>query len=213
MDPIATREKTIIEHPNIQPQMIKNDYASAIPDYAFCSSISLNPELTYATEQELVGTISAIVETEAPIHFDELCVRIKDLAKIPRFNKKYKDRIGYYCKICAARNILKIHEKFLWPVMTPASILRRRKPDHGVDIEWICNEEINQAINLILKQQFATTKDDLIMQTLKIFGLKRQTEKAVLKISNVIDNKIKTTELEVRKDGMIDFRKEKNSQQ
>jgi hypothetical protein len=97
--------------------------------------------------------------------------------------------------------------------MTPASILRRRKPDHGVDIEWICNEEINQAINLILKQQFATTKDDLIMQTLKIFGLKRQTEKAVLKISNVIDNKIKTTELEVRKDGMIDFRKEKNSQQ
>lgn len=185
----------------------KNEPNSAIPEYQITVSLYIRQDLDSMTEQELLGAVREIVDREAPIHFDELYQRIKDLSGIPRFSKRYRDTIDRICRIGAARNAFAIRQNFLWPVVTPQNVLRRRKPEHSVDIDWICNEEINQAINYILKHQYATTRDDLIVSTLKIFGLQRRTEKALLRIGSMIDSKIKTEELEVRKDGMIDFRK------
>lgn len=74
-------------------------------------------------------------------------------------------------------------------------------------IEWICDQEISEAINYILHLQYATTKDDLITSTRKIFGFQKNTDKVTARIKGVIENKIKTSELEVLPNGKIDFRK------
>jgi hypothetical protein len=200
-------EKEVTAKPIIPQPSLQKEQAPAIPDYTFCDSISIGPDLLYVPEPELMQAITKIVTTEAPIHIEELFQRIKILANIPRFNKKFRDRIEYACRVGDARGAFRIRKPFIWPTVTPETVLRRRKPDHGMDIDWICDEEINQAINYILHQQYATTKDDLIFSTLKIFGLSRRTDKAVARITKAIDSKLKSTELEVRKDGMIDFKK------
>jgi len=206
-DPEIQPVKEIPVPPVIPQQSLQKEQALAIPEYSFCDSLSISPDLLYIPEPELIQAISKIVTAEAPIHFDELCQRIKILANIPRFNKKFRDRIDYACRVGEARGAFRIQKPFIWPTVTPEAVLRKRKPNHGIDIDWICNEEINQAINYILRQQYATTKDDLIFSTLKIFGLSRRTDKAVSRITNVIQNKIKTSELEVLSNGKIDFRK------
>ena len=85
--------------------------------------------------------------------------------------------------------------------------MRRRDSNQGVVIDWICDQEISEGIDYILHQQYATSKGDLIASTLKLIGLQRRTEKANSKISNVIENKIQTNELEILPNGKIDLRK------
>lgn len=206
-DRFSKPEKDITAKPIIPNTSLIKEQASAIPDYTFCQSISIGPDLLYVPEPELMQAITKIVATEAPIHIEELNQRIKNLANIPRFNKKFRDRIEYACRAGEARGAFRIRKPFLWPTITPETVLRRRKPDHGVDIDWICDEEISEAVNYILKTQFATPKEDLIKATWGVFGLLPRVDKAKEIVNRVIQNKIKKDELELLPNGMVYFKK------
>jgi hypothetical protein len=158
-------------------------------------------------QKYLEQIICNIVATEGPIHTEELIQRIKLNTGNQRITPKIKERILLCCRSAVTGGDIRQQGEFFWQRQSPASVLRRRSPDQGIVIDWICDQEISEVINYILHQQYATTKDDLITSSLKIFGLQRRTDKAVSRITMVIQNKIKTNELEVLTNGKIDFRK------
>jgi len=178
-----------------------------IPDYTFCSSMYSSVNLMEVPQSDLEQIICTIVATEGPIHIDELIHRIKSNTGTQRITPRIKERILLSCQSAAARGDIRRQGEFFWQPKAPVSVLRRRNPNQGVVIDWICDQEIHEAIEYILHQQYATSKDDLITSTLKLFGLQRRTEKANSKIRNVIENKIRTNELEVLPNGKIDFKR------
>jgi superfamily I DNA and/or RNA helicase/very-short-patch-repair endonuclease len=186
---------------------LTNNNKVQIPDYKFCSSIYPDANLMEIPQNYLEQIICNIVATEGPIHTEELIQRIKSNTGNQRITSRIKERILLSCRSAAARGDIRLQDEFFWQPQAPASVLRTRDSDHGVVIDWICDQEISEAIDYILHQQYATSKDDLIASTLKLLGLQRRTEKANSKISNVIENKIHTKELEILPNGKIDFRK------
>lgn len=184
-----------------------NNNKVQIPDYKFCSSIYPDANLMEVPQNYLEQIICTIVATEGPIHTEELIHRIKSNTGNQRITSRIKERILLSCRSAAARGDIRLQEEFFWPPQAPASVLRRRDSDQGVVIDWICDQEISEAVDYVLHQQYATSKDDLIASTLKLLGLQRRTEKANSKINNVIENKIHTNELEILPNGKIDFRK------
>jgi len=178
-----------------------------IPDYKFCSSMYPEVNLMEVPQKYLDLIIGDIVAIEGPIHTEELIQRIKANTGNQRITSKIKERILLSCRTAATRGDIRQQGEFFWQPQSPASVLRRRDSDKGVVIDWICEQEISEAIDYILHQQYATIKDDLITSTRKIFGLQKNTDKVILRIHKVIENKIKTNELEVLPNGKIDFKK------
>ena len=204
-----TIEKPVAYIPEQKPviQITPANTKTQIPDYTFCSSMYPDANLMDVPQKYLEQIICSIVATEGPIHTEELIQRIKANTGNQRITPKIRERIFLSWQSAATRGDIRRQGEFFWQPQSPASVLRKRNPDQGIVIDWICDREISEAINYILHQQYATTKDDLIMQTRKIFGLQKNTDKVILRINKVIENKIKTNELEVLPNGKIDFRK------
>jgi len=205
-----TIEKPVAPIPD--PKLVIQNYPAynnkaLIPDYKVCSSMYPDANLMEVPQKYLEQIICNIVVIEGPIHTEELIQRIKSNTGNQRITPRIKERILLSCRSAAARGDIRRQEEFFWQPQAPASVLRRRDSDQGIVIDWICDQEISEAIDYILRHQYATTKDDLILSTLKIFGLMRRTDKANSKINNVIENKIQTRALEVLPNGKVDFRR------
>jgi len=179
---------------------------SAIPDYIFCTSVKPDAGLMEAPLKRVEQAIIEIVAVEGPIHIEELFQRVRTIGNFLRITPKIKDQILFACNDAAANGGIQVRDSFLWQPVAPQSLLRRRSPEQEIDIEWICDEEIGEAIWYILHSQYATVQDDLIVPTLKIFGLQRRTDKATKKVNAVIESKIKTGELEMLPNGKIYFK-------
>lgn len=59
----------------------------------------------------------------------------------------------------------------------------------------------------VLILQYATGRDDLVNQVLKIFGFSKTSDKSRARIRKVIGTKVDEEELVVLANGMIDVRK------
>jgi very-short-patch-repair endonuclease/DNA polymerase III delta prime subunit len=189
-------------------QSVNKTDEHSIPNYRFGTSpTSFNLDFIDTPEEILGAVITDIVSVEGPVHIEELYQRIKDQAAIPRISPKIKEKIHYACKNESWAGRIRIKDDFLWQRDTPKTLLRRRNPDQGVAIEWICDEEIGEAIDYILNKQYATTEDDLILSARKIFGIAGQKNNAYQKIRRVIQDKLKTNELEILPNGKIFFKK------
>lgn len=74
------------------------------------------------------------------------------------------------------------------------------------DIEYICDEEIKEAILMILRIQFATYPDDIIILVSRLLGYRVTTENIRKRIKTVLDELIGKKMLTLRPNGMIDIK-------
>jgi len=194
-------------NPGISNHIPKTDTVP-IPDYQYCTTDELGlfidfMEIPIST---IENTVSKIVAVEGPIHIEELFERIRDMGNISRMTGKIKNVILQACDQAKNNHHIQIRDNFLWPPKPPAVLLRKRKPNQGTEIGWICDEELCVAIRYILERQFATPEDDLVSQTLKLFGIKT-SETGRKRIRTIIQQLIAENELMIMPNGMIDIRK------
>ena len=78
---------------------------------------------------------------------------------------------------------------------------------HALNIRLICNDEIAKAIELVLKIQFATYKDFLIVQTSRVLGFKKTSKASIEIIGNVIEILLRKGILIEKPNKMIDLLK------
>jgi len=184
-----------------------NNNKVQIPDYQFYDFSHQDFNLTDISKQNLEKLIHNIVKIEGPIHIDELIQRLRRHSNNSRISSRIRERIFDSCSELSTRRAISQKGEFLWQSSPPDSILRQRAPEQEINIDWICDQEISEAIDHILKKQYATTREDLIVTTLRFFGIQRKTEKASSKVDDVIEQKIQTNDLHVLQNGKIDFKK------
>ncbi|MCQ1536433.1 DUF3320 domain-containing protein [Methanosarcina sp. KYL-1] len=178
-----------------------------VPPYRVCLSPGLpkSGDLSEVPDEELIGAVVTIVECEGPVHEEELLQRIKLHCEIPRMAGKIKTRIFDSVASAGESGEIRIKGEFLWPVSGPSDLLRRREGDTAAKIEWICDEEILEAVRFVLNSQYSTPLEDLVIQASRVLGIRTTRKNTKERIEALILSGIESNELTRMPNEMIYF--------
>ncbi len=184
-----------------------NSLETAVPLYQACFSSGLpqSVDLSEISDKQLEEAIIRIIACEGPIHAELLPQRIKSHTGIPRMLGKIKQRIFDVANIAESSGKIRVEGEFYWPVSEPACLLRRRNGDASAKIEWICDEEIKEAIRFVLNSQYSTPLEDLIVQTSRVLGIKTTRKNTWERIESLVLSEIENSELTFLPNKMIYF--------
>jgi hypothetical protein len=124
---------------------------------------------------------------------------------LKRAGQRINDAIDRAIEFAEQRKGIRRRGDFLWPAMDRAVPVRRRSGDPPVKIEFICDEEIAEAVQLVLKRQFATVPDDLIVRSSRLLGIQVTRDAIAERIKAVIEKLIAEKILQPMPNGMIDL--------
>jgi very-short-patch-repair endonuclease len=178
-----------------------------VPDYEICPSLEINSQvgLDEMPVDQLARVFIKVVDFEGPVHFDEVVRRIRSHRGLKRTGNKILDAISRAATFAESNKAVIRRGNFYWSANNQIVRVRRRCGDTSVKIELICNEEIAETIKLVLKHQFATQQDDLIVKSSRVLGFKATSEAVTERIKTVIENLVSQSKLYHLSNGMIDL--------
>lgn len=185
-----------------------NNVLDEIPEYVLTP---LDMDISQELHKEPVGKIAQaifkIVEFEGPIHYSEVLRRIRTYWGLSRAGRRVQAVINEALNLAVQDG--RIFEKDNFYFFKDSKILvRRRTGNPPAKMDLISEEEISEAIRMVLNIQYATAQEELIKEVSRIFGMKITRKPAAKRIGRVIDQLISVGEIEKRTDGMIDIRRE-----
>ena len=184
-------------------QDISESYPEVI-DYVLCTSLSVPTwqQLHEISPYELSKAVSKIVDVEGPIHIDEIIRRLREHWGLKRSGNRIQDNIKNAILV-ASRNgeILKKGE-FLY-IHSKQIHVRTRCNDSPMKIELISDEEIAEAIVLVLKHQYSTPQNELAIPVSRLFGFKSTSAQTAEYIDRVIKKMLRTNRLTKNNNGLI----------
>lgn len=180
---------------------------AGVPVYTVCTAFGLSEScgILDVSDEELQDVVVTIVDCEGPVHVEELLQRIKMQCKIPRMLGKIKQSILNAVTSAEMAERLRVRGDFLWPVSEPAYLLRRRDGNASPKIEWICDEEIREAVRFVLDNQYSTPMEDLVIQTSRVLGIRITRKNTRDRIEGLIVSGIESNELTRMPNEMIYF--------
>ena len=179
----------------------------SVPLYRVCPSSELSQfgDLSEISDEKLEEAVISVIEYEGPIHAEILLHRIKVHTGISRMLGKIKQRIFDAVAIADSSGKIRIEGEFYWPASEHVCLLRRRNGDASAKIEWICDEEIKEAVRFVLNSQYSTPFEDLIVQTSRVLGIKTTRKNTWEKIEKLVQSGIDNNELTLMPNEMIYF--------
>jgi hypothetical protein len=81
--------------------------------------------------------------------------------------------------------------------------VRRRSGDPPPKADLICDEEIAEAFRLVLKYQFATSPEDLVLRASRLLGFQAMHAQTAGRLRTVLKGLVERGELEEKANGMI----------
>ena len=173
-----------------------------IPDYIECDDLGIPVygELHLQDAMNIAQAISNVVNVESPVHIEQVVIRIRTLWGLAKAGKRIRMAIENGVGIAEKANLIQRRGDFLWSVNhKEIQIRKREKPK----IEWICDEEIFQALSLVLTLQGAITQDSLISEGVKLIGYKATSNSVAEYVKDIVNERIKVGDLELTGNGMI----------
>jgi very-short-patch-repair endonuclease len=203
---ISTNEESKREETS-NTSLADDPLETVVPDYELCSSLDIDTygELHEYPIQQLSKAVAAVVVVESPVHVEEVVRRLRSLWGLKRSGQRIHNAIGEAISLADKKGLIRRRGDFLWSVKTPEIPVRRRNGDPPPNIELICDEEIAEAVKLVLKTQFATILDDLIVRTCRILGIQATRTEVADRISKIIKKLIHNKMLQKMPNGMINF--------
>ena len=176
--------------------------SSSIADYVVCADLGIlvHGKLHTQSPSQLAKAISRIVEIESPVHIDEVMLRIRNLWGLGRAGSRIKNAIEKGALSAQRDKRIRRTGNFLWTVDERDIPIRRRKEPK---IEWICNEEITEAMKLVITIQGAIPRDALIAESAKLFGYKSVRKVAGQRMKPILDKLIKAGPFQILSNGMV----------
>ena len=170
--------------------------ADHVQDYQVCKDlkIPMQGKLHLQTTSQLAKAVREVVKIESPIHTDLVVLRIRQLWGLKRAGERIKNAIEK--GVAAAQRDKLIHKNgdFLWAAdNTEIKIRCWTKPK----IEWICEEEIVEAMKLVLILQGAITPEALIREAAKLFGYKSVGEIIMRRMKSLLDKFVKVDKFQI----------------
>jgi very-short-patch-repair endonuclease len=189
------------------PPEIVEESISDTCDYEVCTSLSIAivGELHARPISQLAQAVSDVVEVEGPVHFDEVVRRIRSIWGLKKAGRRIQDAAKRGAVFAERKGWIRKRGDFLWHSADREVRVRPRQGDPPAKIELICDEEIVEAIKLVLRRQFASLPVDLIAQSSRLLGIRRIRAGIEKRVMKVVRKLIKQGDLQETPNGMIDF--------
>jgi len=192
-----------VEHasPSVADEMLTH----RVPDYKMCSSlgIAMHGELHEQSVSDLAPAVIQVVEVEGPIHFNEVVRRIRSLWGLGRAGRRIREALDRATKTAQTRGQIRQRGDFLWPAEDRAIPVRYRQGDTLAKIDLICDEEIAEAVKVVLKTQYATLSEDLIRASARLLGIRAITGPVMERIHTIINTLVERKVLQRQPNGMV----------
>jgi very-short-patch-repair endonuclease len=172
----------------------------SVPDYRLASlSLSLGgEELHRVSMAKRLEWVEVIVESESPVHGEEVARRIAEAAGIKRLGNRIQSAIDQAIETAVRNGQICRRSQWLWsPHMTTAGVRSRAKlPTNMRRLDKVAPEEIEQAILLIARESYGIERDALPAAVCEKLGFSRITEEmrntVLAVLQEAIDNGIIT---------------------
>lgn len=199
---VELQEETALEEIEEEASLDK------IPPYEICDTLEVNVsvDLHKTPIGEITKAIVQVVEVEGPIHLDEVVRRLRTYWGLKRAGKRVKSVITEAIDLAVLDGQIYQKDDFLY--LTGGTIrVRERGGEIPAKMDLISAEEIEEAIRMVIREQFATAPDELVKQVSRIFGFKVARGATSTRIKEIIDVLKAEGMLEEHADGMIDLAK------
>ena len=174
----------------------------SVADYVACTElgIPIEGDLHLQLPHQLAKGVLQVVEVESPVHIDEVVLRIRNLWGLGRAGTRIKNAIEEAS--LSAQRSGRIHRKgaFLWAIDTREIEVRQRR---SPKIEWICDEEIAEAMKRVITEQGAISKDALIIESVRFFGYKTTRKTVVKHLRPLLKKLAEAGEFEILPNGTV----------
>jgi len=149
--------------------------------------------------------VARVVKVEGPVHRDIVVQRVRSSFGLKRAGKNVEAAVEAGVEAAIRAGKVKRTGVFLWPPSPPKVLVRRRGDEVQPAIEYICDEEIAAAAVLVLRTQFATDRDELAAQALRVLGFGRAKSETKNRVLGVIDGLVDRGVAVQQIDGLIDL--------
>jgi very-short-patch-repair endonuclease len=172
----------------IRPAPSSDSGLADIPVYEVCRSlrISRSGDLHLVPAELLALAVEDVVRVEGPVHIDEIVRRIRTIWGLHRAGNRIHEAIERGAYFAARRRTVERDGEFLTLPNAPIHP-RRRSGDRPPRIDLIYHQEITEAIKHVLRAQFATTRDELIVAATRRLGIQATSEEAAARVNAVIN--------------------------
>lgn len=174
--------------------------------YQICESlgIDINSDIPEKSLGELATAITNIVDIEGPIHFKEVVTRVRTFWGLKRSGKRIQDTLIDAAKLADTNGDIIFKNEFLYAKDSKIKVRNRKGT---IKVDFISDEEIEEAIKIIIENNFATPKEELIRSAARLIGFKSTRKTINEKFDNVLDFLLKKGELVNTGNGNINFSK------
>jgi len=162
--------KTELEVEEVEQSTNHNNLGIEIITYKiFPVVIKGPPEFFYLSFNQKL--ILDIVDVESPIHIKELCLRIIQHYWMNKVGSKILSRIEFMIKKLHKSGNIYYNNYFVYNSDKPYLKIRTREnPCSVTNIDLVSNDEINNAIILILSKEISIPRIELLPKVARIFG-------------------------------------------
>lgn len=195
-----------VQEETLQEIEVEEKSVDEIPEYKICEDpgVKISGDIHSQPVGDVAHAVMKVVEEEGPIHYDEVVRRVRILWGLSRAGRRVKDVLKEAVHLGVLDGQIILKGDFLYYKDSPV-IVRRRTGDPPAKMDIISEEEISEAIKIVLESQYATQIDELVREVSKLFGGKIARGPAITRIKGVIKDLIQENEIEERPDGMIDL--------
>lgn len=201
----TAQKQSLPNHPAAAKNNASLSVSSIIPKYIKCKRLKLKPFVDHQTMNviELADIVNQIVEIEGPIHRKMIIYRIKELLHIERIGKNIINRIDYGINYAIQKKDITQKGDFFKKTGLRRVNARMRSSDDNINLDFICDDEIKEAILLVLQHQFSTPQDELIIQAARFLGIGALHEHPRERIKKIISDMKKANILSKDNNNML----------
>jgi hypothetical protein len=154
----------------------------------------IRPEFQLYTFNELGSWISEIVQTESPVHFDEVVKRITDAAGVAKLGSRIRYTLTQALQQAEDEGKVMVKDDFLWApeMQTPIVRDRSKLPPAYKKLILVAPEEIYGAILQVIGGAISITEQEAIPLIAKLLGFSRVTDEMRQQLSEAVGKTIQS---------------------
>jgi very-short-patch-repair endonuclease len=144
-----------------------------------------NPQFHEIPVEELIPPIQAVVEAEAPLHFDDLATRLASAYGVGRVGSRIAQHVSYACARATKRGILRQRGSFIWGPLDSVTV--RSRSGTGITGDRIAPEEYQAAALVVLEARGVLDRKALVAEIRSLFGFSRTGSQLEHAIQSALD--------------------------
>jgi very-short-patch-repair endonuclease len=182
----------IVDQPIAEEAAIEIVRVDTVADYEICRALRIpaGEELHLVAPELLAAAVEDVVRIEGPVHIDEVVRRIRTIWGLQRAGNRIREAIDRGVQIAVRKQAVARDGEFLRLPHAPVNV-RRRNGDPPARMELISDAELAEAVQLVLRSEFATPREELIDAAARRVGIQATSSGVASRLGTVIDAEVR----------------------